>query len=244
MIGRTLSPNRLRKLAGADARNVVRDPVLLSVMVMSALPSIALFAQGSALDDWAFRVFGFEGAARIALPFVLTLPAFLIGWVTGFLFLEDRDEGTLLALDITPLGKSGYAAYRIGYAALITFVLTLLAAQSLLPDKALAFTLLIAALIAVEAAASALILPAIACNKVEGLALTKLTNLLALSPYLALFSGPWRYMFAPLPGFWIGELLGFGGPQKMALPLAAMLALGIHLGVLWLLLQLFRRRAG
>lgn len=241
---RALSPHRLRMLAGADARNVLRDPVLLAVMVMAALPSIGLYIWGAALNGWARQALGFGEAAYYALPFVLTLPALLIGWVTGFLFLEDRDEGTLLALDITPLGKSGYAVYRIGYSALITFVLTFLAGQALLPDKAVAYSFLIATLVAAEAAASALILPAIARNKVEGLALTKLTNLLALAPYLALVPGPWRFVFAPLPGFWIGELLGLGGSPQLAWPVTVFLAVGTHALVLLLLAQLFRRRVG
>ncbi len=37
----------------------------------------------------------------------------LIGWVTGFLLLEDRDDGPLLAVDVTPIGKCGFLAYRV-----------------------------------------------------------------------------------------------------------------------------------
>ena len=58
----------------------------------------------------------------------------LIGWVTGFLLLEDRDEGTLLALDVTPVGKSGFLLYRVGVTATLAVALTLYAWPLVIPE--------------------------------------------------------------------------------------------------------------
>ena len=44
-----------------------------------------------------------------------------------------------------------------------------------------------------EAVIAAALLPALARNKVEGLALTKLTNIMAVVPLLALLPSPWRF---------------------------------------------------
>jgi hypothetical protein len=174
----------------------------------------------------------------------LTIPASLVGWVTGFLLLEDRDEGTLLAVDVTPVGKSGFLAYRVTVTALIAMLVTLLATLLLMPGAHWAMIGLIVALVAAEAVAAAVVLPAIARNKVEGLALTKLTSLAGVFALLPLIPSPLRYVGGVVPTYWIGELLGLGAGYGLPLPGLVALAVAAHVAVIWLLFELFRRRAG
>ena len=46
--------------------------------------------------------------------------------VLGFLLLDQRDDQTLTALQVTPLSLNGYLAYRISLPMLISLVTTLL----------------------------------------------------------------------------------------------------------------------
>lgn len=237
------APRRLFALFAADTRNVGRDPTLLAVVILSVLPALIVYFWGGVLERLADRTFGLSHSLFYALPFILALPGVLIGWLTGFLFLEDRDEGPLTALDVTPVGKMGFALYRVAITGLIVFVLTLFAVSLLVPEAGTLLSLTLGLLIGLEAVGSALVLPALARNKVEGLALTKLTNLLSLASLLALLPSPWRYLFGIFPTFWIGEIMGLGGPGLPAW--AAMgLALAVHLAMVLLLYRLFAHRVG
>jgi fluoroquinolone transport system permease protein len=238
-------PGRYFRLFASDSLNVTRDPTLLFAILFSAAPALAGFFFRDALDRVVEDTFGLPNVFTLVLPMLLCIPAFMIGWVTGFLFLEDRDDGPLLALDVTPLGKRGFMAYRIAVTAVITFALTLLGCVLLLPERGVATALVLSMMVALDAVGAALILPAIARNKVEGLALTKVTNILSLAPLLALLPMPWRYLGGWLPTFWVGEIILNAGDFPSASFLAAT-ALGgaVHVIVVWLLYTLQNQRAG
>jgi hypothetical protein len=239
-----LAPHRLWRLIGSDAMNVARDPMLLLATAMSLLPALALHYARIPMDAAALATFGMTEVSRFFVPIALTIPAALIGWVTGFLLLEDRDEGMLLALDITPVGKSGFLAYRVSVTALLAIALTLYAWPLVLPETGLLVALCLAVLVGINTVGFAVVLPAIARNKVEGLAVTKLTNLLAVAPLLAAIPSPLRFLAAPLPTFWIGEVLGL--TDVAAIPPATAAVAGLLVGgaALLGLFAVFARRVG
>ena len=238
-----LSPpqGRWRRIIHYDLRNIARDPMLLIVLVMSALPALGLAIWRTDIDAAASAAFGTPGFTRYLIPVTLVLPALLIGWVVGFLTLEDRDEGALTAVAITPLGARGYLGYRAALAAILTLVLTVYGIVLLLPEASLGIAIVLTLLVAIEAVLSAAVLPAVARNKVEGLALTKLTNILSVVPLLALLPAPWRYLFAVVPSYWIGELLLVPSAETLPLIWLAGLALLVHGAAAALLLWRVRR---
>jgi hypothetical protein len=239
-----LAPHRLSRLFAADARNVRRDPTLLFATLLSVFPSIAFALFRAPMDRAALEALGIDAVSLYVAPVALCLPAFLIGWVGGFLFLEDRDEGTLTAVEVTPPGKVGFVAYRVGATMLIAAFVALLSVWLIFPAAGPAMTAVLMALGALQAAGGAIVLPALARNKVEGLAITKLTNLLSLAPLLAAIPSEWRYLGGVVPTFWIGEMLGLSGERAMAAGLVAAIALATHLAAAILLLALMARRPG
>jgi hypothetical protein len=222
--------------------NISRDPMLIFAIVMSIVPATGLALSQHLLDEAALSTFGLHDLSRYVAIVVLVLPAVLIGWVTGFLLLEDRDEGVLVAVDITPIGKTGFLLYRVTITAIVAAVITAGAVLAVAPSLGPAAHILIVLAVAVEAVMAAVLLPAIARNKVEGLALTKLTNLAAVVPLLALIPSPWRYVAGIVPTYWIGELIA---PDAM-LPMPSVVAatLATHLCWLAVLVRIFARRAG
>jgi hypothetical protein len=238
------APRRFVRLLAGDAMSVARDPMLVFATAMSLLPALALHFAAPAMDPAASDTFGVTQISRYFVPIALVVPAALIGWVTGFLLLEDRDEGTLLALDVTPIGKSGFLAYRVTITAILGAAITLYAWPLILPAAAPAVALALAALVALNAVAAAVVLAALARNKVEGLALTKLTNLLSIVPLLAAIPSPLRHLSGFLPTYWVGELAGLTDVAPLPLPLAVPLALAVNLAVVLLLFRLFSRRVG
>lgn len=63
-------------------------------------------------------------------PYVVMLMSYLVigapavfGVVIGFLLLDERDEGSLIALQVTPLSLNNYIIYRLGMPILLTVLL-------------------------------------------------------------------------------------------------------------------------
>ena len=237
------APRRLAALLTADAMNVSRDPMLVFATVLSVLPSIGLWLAKGSIDNAGVAA-GIESLSLYFIPLALLLPAFLIGWVTGFLLIEDRDDGPLLALDVTPVGKEGFLAYRLVVSASLSVAITIMALQLLLPEAALWLKLLLIVTIPADTALSAIILLALARNKVEGLALTKLTNIASIIPFAAIIPSPLRFLAGIVPTYWIGELLNLPGSQSMPGWSAAALLIATHTVTAVLLLGLLRRRTG
>jgi hypothetical protein len=238
------APARFGRMFAADAKNVSRDPTLIFAILLSAAPALAFHFGQAPMDAGMLDAFGVEAFSRYVAPIAISIPAFLIGWVTGFLFLEDRDEGTLLALDITPVGKRGFIAYRVAVTVLITMLLTVYDVWLVLPGTGPGMTALLAVLVAAEAVAATFILPAVARNKVEGLAITKLTNIAGIVPVLAVIPSPLRYIAGIVPTFWIGELLGLSSERYLPTGVIVVLALVSHFAVAWLLFRFMQRKAG
>lgn len=238
-----LQPRRFLRLLASDAMNVSRDPMLTFAIVLSILPAIGFALTREAIDNAAHAAFGVDDISRYVALVVLVLPAVLIGWVTGFLLLEDRDDGVLLAVDVTPVGKSGFLLYRVTVTALIGAAITAAAIPLIVPEIGSVAQILLVAAVATESVLAAVILPAIARNKVEGLALTKLTNIAVVVPLIAIIPSPWRFLAAFVPTFWIGELLANSGPT---LPLWFLAAAMITTHLVWVavLFALLARRVG
>jgi fluoroquinolone transport system permease protein len=239
-----LQPRRLARFVAADAASVARDPMLLFATLMSVATPGLLWLFRESVDRLAASAIGFGGLSQLLVPVVLLIPAVLIGWVSGFLLLEDRDDGLLVAFDVTPVGKSGLLAYRLTIAALLTAAVTLVATQLLLPAATVWLRFLLVALVALDAAIVAATLLAVARNKVEGLAVAKLLNLAAVAPLAAAIPSEARFAFGVVPTYWIGELLGIPSQTVAPLPLLALIAMALHVLVVLYLVALVRRRVG
>lgn len=238
-----LRPRRFLRLLASDAMNVSRDPMLIAAVVLSIVPPIAFAFTREAMDGAAFAAFGVNEISRYVALSVLVLPAALIGWVTGFLLLEDRDDGVLLAVDVTPVGKSGFLLYRVTVTAMIAAAITAIAIPLVVPQTGAGAKLLLILAVAVEAVLAAVILPAVARNKVEGLALTKLTNIAVIVPLIAIIPSPWRLVAGLIPTYWIGELV-LGTEPALSIWLILPAILITHTAWAALLFRLLARRVG
>lgn len=237
-------PKRFSRLMISDARNVSRDPILILAIVLSLLPGLLLPIFRADIDAAALAAVGIVDLTRYIGVMALALPAFLIGWVTGFLLLEDRDDGPLLAMEITPVGKGGFLTYRVTVTALVGFAVGLLTARLIFPELSWALSAFLAVLVGFESVIVAFILLALASNKVEGLAITKLTNLGAVVPLLAALPSPWRYVGSLVPSYWFGELVGLSPAAYLPLAAAGVLAVAAHALAAIVLFRLIANRVG
>ncbi|GLQ16419.1 hypothetical protein [Maritalea porphyrae] len=229
---KTPFPNRIWHLFKSDALNISRDPILLMVTILSVIPPL-LFARFSTdLDQFGQTHFSVETLSTFLAPCALLLPAYLLGWVSGFLLLEDRDDHTLLAIETTSFGKIGFFSYRLILAAMVGGGLTWFTSFLIFPNQPIELTILICGLVGAQTATVALILLALASNKVEGLALSKLLNMGILFPIIAAFPSPWRLFGGVFPSYWIGEIYMLSTATYIPTAISIFIAFGVHL--IWL----------
>ncbi|HEU5087546.1 MAG TPA: hypothetical protein VFT99_08880, partial [Roseiflexaceae bacterium] len=194
--------SRLRALSAIDAESVVRDPMLRWLVVLplgiALVVRVGLPLVLAQLGRLAGQNLGWL-QAPLAAYINVSLAPMLAGSVVGFLLLDQRDDGTLLALRVTPLAPDWYVAYRLA-APLI--VATLMAWLALLLSGSAGLTAWTALLAAAGAAPLApliaLALAVAARNKVEGFAFSKAASVLQVAPLAMLFlPASWQLWFAP-----------------------------------------------
>jgi fluoroquinolone transport system permease protein len=235
----------LRSLGAIDLRSIARDPLLrwivlvtpaLALLVRFALPSIAEFVRSRfTLDLLAF--------SPLIASFLPLTAAGLVGTVVGFLLLDQRDDGTLPALLVTPLSLSHYLAYRLS--ALLFAAIGLGAIMVPLAGFSETTTLQVV-LSAITAAPLApiyaLFLASFAANKVQGFAIVKALGIVGIPCILAYFvQDPWSYAFAPLPHYWSLKVFWLFAEGRVGFAVLTAVA-----GIGWqalLLLALLRRFA-
>lgn len=198
---------RLRALSAADALSVGRDSLLRGM----AIVPLALAAATRWLLPEPARAIG----ALLGLDLVrfygpvmgyalLLLAPVICGMIVGFLLLDQRDDRTLTAIQVSPLPLTGYLAYRLAAPMLLSLVVTLVA----LPLSGVAPiglpALLLCALVAAPLAPlGGLFLASFASNKVQGIALQKAMSILVLIPALAFFlPSPWGLLCGIAPSYW------------------------------------------
>ena len=130
-------------------------------------------------------------------------------FVSAMISLEERDEKTAVYLFITPLGKTGYIDARLGVPSAIAFLatITLLPVFKLTPLSPLTI-LLLATGGTLQGMIVALLVLTISSNKLEGMAVTKLSTLTIFGAVIPFFmKSDMQYVISPLPSFWIGKAI-------------------------------------
>lgn len=197
----------LRALSPIDLRSVWRDkmlswmiflPILGAIILRVGLPPLAarLRAQYAFdLEPW-YPLF-------LSYFFVVMTPA-IFGIMIGFLLLDEKDDQTLKALQVTPLSLRNYLAYRIAIPVVLTIAMMfILFPLSALDDISIPATFLTAIAAAPIAPALALFMAALAQNKVQGFALMKLTGVVLIMPIFAFIGdGGWEVIFMVIPTYW------------------------------------------
>ncbi len=142
----------------------------------------------------------------IDIIFMMLSPT-MFCFISAMVSLEEADEKTAVYLFITPLGKTGYLSARFGIPAVTAFLITII----LFPVfKLTTFStiaiLLFAAGGTLQGMIVALLVLTLSSNKLEGMAVTKLSTLTIFGAVIPFFiKGNIQYVLFPLPSFWIGK---------------------------------------
>lgn len=238
---------RMAAMSLGDLRQVGRDPVLLMAMLAPVLMALVIrfgvpFADALARERLGL---GLTGHEDFLMSFLLSATPLMLGMLVGFLLLEDRDEGMLAFLAVTPLGKTGYLCYRLLSPVLLAAAFSLAGfAMAGVEAPELKRLLPVVLVFALEAPLVALVMGAFAANKVEGLAVSKACGILFAAPIAAYFlDGPLQWAAGVLPVFWgVKAFLASGAGEGVYW---GYISVGIlfHAAVLALLLRRLNARA-
>jgi len=238
-----VTPAALRTLIAADARVLWRDPLLVWMTAMPIGMAALIRSVVGVVENMLGSSFDLSPYYPLIMGgYLMTAPG-LIGFVVGFLLLDERDTGTLRALRVTPLPTTQYMAYRIAVPLIAGTLATMIgyrfAGLSPIPTAALAA---IAAVASLSAPLLALVLAAASPNKVAGFAVVKVLNAVNLLPIAAFFvPPPMQYMAGVLPTYWPMRALW---SVAMGAPYWPFLAMGGAVGAVAVLLaaRVFHRR--
>ena len=113
----------LRALGPIDATSVRRDSLLRWMLALPLLMALLFRGLASLTRDWlsGYGVTLSDYDPLIA-SFIVLIAPLLCGAVVGFLLLDQKDDGTLTALRVTPLTPGAYLTYRIGAPMLLSIV--------------------------------------------------------------------------------------------------------------------------
>lgn len=180
------------------------SPILMGLMFKLGIPFLEEFLCGY-----------FEKAAILAPYYILfdlllsLMTPLMLCFSGAMVTLEELDDGTAKYLLVTPLGKTGYLFSRIGFvtvASLIYNIIILLIFS--LTDIGFLYVVISAILNSVISVIIAMLVISFAKNKVEGMALIKLSGFMILGFIAAFFvKAPVGFLAGVLPSFWVGKLV-------------------------------------
>lgn len=209
-----------------EFKTIVKDLMNLFILLY---PVLMLFICGYLLPAIVKRAAGSDtntSAITLLIGFVLliSIGGFMMGAMLGFSLLDNRDENTLLNIAASPVTVSGYATFKIIYTYILAILgnifmvggLKLLASESyivvyggvtigLLDNITYGHIIIFSIVSGLIVPFVALVLGAIAKNKIEGFAMVKGGGLFVMIPMLVLldsFQDAKQYIFGIFPNFW------------------------------------------
>lgn len=156
----------------------------------------------------------FETSAIIS-PYYLLLDLFLclltpymFCFVSGLVMLTEHDENMAKYIAVTPVGKNGYIISRLIFPAAFGFLASVpLVSMFSLTVWNTALLLLACLVSSVLCVAVVMLLFSLSHNRVEGMAIGKLTGLFLLGLVVPFFlESGMQYLFSPLPSFWLAKM--------------------------------------
>lgn len=222
-------------LTQGDLRNIFREPIMLvmlsaPVLLVAMMKFIVPLAGDLIEKETGFILSDYN---QYIETFFMIISAMMLGLISGFIILDERDDDILLYFSVTPVTKTGYLFYRVVSSILaVAFVVECIAFISGMRGIHLVKTIPLAFLAASEGPMIALFLVIYAKNKVEGLAMAKLSGFIMLAPFAILIPSKLNFIAGIFPPFWITKIyieISSGGSNYFLF-----IAAGLIIHSLWL----------
>ncbi len=190
-----------------DLKSVRRDPLLRWIVVLPLVIALALRFIAPPIIQNLQEIIHLEilpyYPAMMSYMLLILVPS-LVGMVTGFLLLDQRDDRILTALQVTPLSINGYLIYRLVLPSTVSVFVTALLFPAAGIHGIRPLPLLFSAILAsFMAPLTTLFMAGFAANKVQGFALMKAFGVILIPPMIAYFiDSPWQLLLGFFPTYW------------------------------------------
>lgn len=190
-----------------------RDAMLAACLIMP-VPMGALFRYGvPALENVLAQSFHIAHALQpyygLMDLFLSLLTPLMLCFSGVMVMLEELDDGTARYLMVTPLGRKGYLLSRLAVLTVLTtgYNVAVVAAFTL-SGMGIWLNVLSALVNALVGISISMLVVGLAKNKVEGMALIKLSGFFLMGYLGAYFlKPPAVYLAGLLPGYWLGRMV-------------------------------------
>ena len=204
-------------------------PVLVSVFLHFAVPvaekELTLY----------FHKQSILGGYYILFDLLIALIApMMSGFVSAMVMISERDDKIISYMVITPLGGKGYLFSRVLLPAIVSFLYSVILLNIFSLTKLKITEIFLMALFqAFLGIIIALIMTDISTNRVEGMAIGKLSGIFAIGMFIPFaITTKIQYIGGLLPGFWYGKYIQ---DERWVY-----LVIGFSVMALWLMLLLKR----
>jgi fluoroquinolone transport system permease protein len=236
---------RVLTILAGEARNMLREPELsfllavpfiIGLLLRLGLPPVGLLL----MERMSFDL---DEHLAFLMGYMMLVPPLLAGMVVGLRLVDDRDSGVLSYAAVTPVGRGIYLGVRLLFPVFLSIplsaMLPYIEGRVLLPPGPL---LAIAAAGSPGAPLLALFLGAFGGNKVEAMALAKVSGLLFMAPLAGyLLHHPAVYAAGILPPFWLPLAVDrlADGRSWLLYVLLNLAVYSVWIGLFW---RIFNRR--
>ena len=167
-----------------------------------------------------------------------SLTPLLYCFASAYVILGEIDEGISKYLAVTPIGKKGYLISRLVFPTSIAFVVSIAALSIFkLSEISIISIVVISFLSSLLGMIEALLVVSISSNKVEGMAVSKLSGLFFLGlPAPFFLTGNIQYLLFFLPSFWMSKFV----IEKQLI--FAVIGIIVSIGWIMLLYQKFKKK--
>ena len=190
-----------------DLRQILRDPIMAVLMVAPLFLIIAFKFMLLYLMPFILSITEFDVSPYLdyVYIFVVMKCGAMLGIVTGFMMMDDRDGKIAELMSVTPLGRAGYLLNRLFFTATLSVFYSILSYYVLNVVELPFITMLFVSLLASNyAIIIGLLIFTCADDKVKGLTFAKAINSLSLFAFTDLLALKWLTVLSWLfPPYWI-----------------------------------------
>jgi len=199
-----LSFKQMMRFVRYDMMQVVAavTPLMMGFLFRYGVPVLERYL--TAYYDKPYILAPYYGLFDIFFSFMLPV---MYCYIASMVILEDKDDHVLNYLAVTPLGKGGYIISRLVIPTVISFVMTAVFLPIFnLSNLSFATIIMLSLSGALQGLISTLLVVALSSNKLEGLAVTKMSSLIMLGVFAPYFiNSNAQYMLSFLPSYWIAK---------------------------------------
>lgn len=216
-------------------QQITRDAMLFAALAAPVLTGIAIHYGIPVLETFLCRLLGKE---QLLKPYYLLfdlgiamITVVIFAFVGALVVLGETDDKIVGYMSVTPVGNKGYLFTRLGIPVIASFIIgTILLRIFSLTEITFGKSVIIVFFNVYSGMCTALLMVTISTNKVEGMAVGKLSGLVMMGAAVPFFvTTKVQYMAGILPSFWLGKYMISGSLPQLA---ASLLTGGIWIAFL------------